>query len=121
MIPTLNEEEAIGSLVTEARAAGFTNAVVVDGFSSDQTRTIAEQSSATVILQDFGKGKGCGVRTGMKAFLDGKAEFLCIIDGDGINVPSFLNPMVKLATSDHADVVLGSRLAGQGSEARCPS
>jgi glycosyltransferase involved in cell wall biosynthesis len=120
MIPTLDEEEAIGSLVIEARAAGFTNAVVVDGFSSDQTRTIAEQSGATVILQDFGKGKGCGVRTGMKAFLHGKAEFLCIIDGDGTNVPSFLNPMVKLATSDHADVILGSRTRGPREQGAMP-
>jgi glycosyltransferase involved in cell wall biosynthesis len=112
MIPTLNEEEAIGSLIVEAHATGFSNVVVIDGFSSDQTRTAAEQADAEVILQDFGKGKGCGVRTGMKVFIDSDAELLCMIDGDGTNVPSFLSSMVTLATSGHADVVLGSRTRG---------
>jgi glycosyltransferase involved in cell wall biosynthesis len=112
MIPTLNEEEAMAPLINEAHAAGFTNILVVDGFSSDQTRSIAEQSGATVVLQEFGKGKGCGIRTGMKAFLDRNEDILCIIDGDGTNAPSFLDPMVTMVASDHADVVLGSRTRG---------
>lgn len=116
----MNEEEAIASVVMETRAAGFSNIIVVDGFSSDETRTVAEQCGATVVLQEFGKGKGCGVRTGMKTFLDGDAQFLCIIDGDGTNVPSFLKPMLALATSGHADVVLGSRTRGPREKGAMP-
>jgi glycosyltransferase involved in cell wall biosynthesis len=112
MIPTLNEEDAIEGLVTEAQAAGLTEILVVDGFSSDRTREIAQRSDAMVILQDFGKGKGCGLRTGMREFLDSSAELLCIIDGDGTNNPSFLLSMIPLAESGDADVVLGSRTRG---------
>jgi len=112
MIPTLNEEDAIEGLLMEARAAGFADRLVVDGFSSDRTREIAERASASVILQDFGEGKGCGVRTGMREFLRGSAEFLCIIDGDGTNIPSNLLSMISLAESGEADVVLGSRTRG---------
>ena len=112
MIPTLNEEEAIGELVNEARASGFSNILVVDGFSRDTTREAAEKAGADVILQDFGKGKGCGVRTGMREFLRGSAQHLCILDGDGTNIPSFLTTMIELATSGEADVVLGSRIRG---------
>jgi glycosyltransferase involved in cell wall biosynthesis len=112
MIPTLNEEDAIGGLVTEARAAGFTRILVVDGFSSDRTRHIAESSGATVILQEFGKGKGGGVRTGMREFLHDDAELLCMIDGDGTNIPSFLLNMIPLVESGKADAVLGSRTRG---------
>jgi dolichol-phosphate mannosyltransferase len=112
MIPTLNEEDAISGLLTEARAAGFTGILVVDGFSSDRTRLIAERSGATVTLQEFGKGKGCGVRTGMRRFLDSGADFLCIIDGDGTNIPSFLLKLIQFVTSGTADVVLGSRTRG---------
>ena len=112
MIPTLNEEDAIGGLLTEARATGFTRIQVVDGFSSDRTRHIAESCGATVILQEFGKGKGCGVRTGMREFLHDEAELLCMIDGDGTNVPSFLLNMILLAQSGKTDVVLGSRTRG---------
>jgi glycosyltransferase involved in cell wall biosynthesis len=112
MIPTLNEENAIEGLITEAQATGLTQILVVDGFSSDRTREIAQRSDATVILQDFGKGKGCGVRTGMREFLDSSAELLCIIDGDGTNIPSFLLSMIPLVESGDADVVLGSRTRG---------
>jgi dolichol-phosphate mannosyltransferase len=112
MIPTLNEEDAIEELLAEARAAGFMRILVVDGFSSDRTRYIAENSGATVILQDFGSGKGCSVRTGMREFLHDEAELLCIIDGDGTNIPSYLLNMIALVDSGKADVVLGSRTRG---------
>jgi dolichol-phosphate mannosyltransferase len=112
MIPTLNEEEAFEALLSEARSVGFTKILVVDGFSSDRTREIASHAGANVVLQDFGKGKGCGVRTGMREFLRGNEELLCVIDGDGSNIPSFLITMLPLATSGEADVVLGSRTRG---------
>lgn len=112
MIPTLNEEEAIEELLGEARASGFTNILVVDGFSSDRTREVAGRVGARVIFQDFGKGKGCGVRTGMREFLRGDANLLCVIDGDGTNIPSFLAEMVTLVENGQAEVVLGSRTRG---------
>ena len=112
VIPTLNEEDAIEELLTEAHAAGFARILVVDSYSSDRTRDIAEDSGATVVLQEFGKGKGCGVRTGMREFLRGQAELMCLIDGDGTNIPSFLLKMTPLVESGKADVVIGSRTRG---------
>jgi glycosyltransferase involved in cell wall biosynthesis len=112
MIPTLNEEEAIEALVSEARSVGFTNILVVDGCSTDRTRDIAKEAGARVLLQDFGKGKGCGVRTGMREFLFGDSDILCIIDGDGTNIPVFLTQMIEQIKSGQADVVLGSRTRG---------
>jgi glycosyltransferase involved in cell wall biosynthesis len=112
MIPTLNEEKAIGELVNEAHTVGFRNILVVDGFSTDQTREIARKAKANVILQEFGTGKGCGVRTGMREFLRGDTGLLCILDGDGTNIPSFLMDMIPLAISGEVDVVIGSRTRG---------
>jgi dolichol-phosphate mannosyltransferase len=112
LIPTLNEEDAIGELVQEAKLSGFTNILVVDGFSSDRTREIADAMGARVVLQEFGKGKGCGVRTGMKLFLEGNFELLSIIDGDGTNIPFYLTTMIQQAKSNVADVLLGSRTRG---------
>jgi glycosyltransferase involved in cell wall biosynthesis len=112
MIPTLNEAEAIEGLVAEARSAGFRQIMVVDGLSTDRTREIAEQAGVAVILQDFGKGKGCGIRTGMREFLQADANVLCIIDGDGTNDPFFLARMVAIVKEGEVDVVLGSRTRG---------
>jgi len=112
MIPTLNEEEAIEALIVEARDGGFTRILVVDGFSSDRTREVAAKGGASVVEQEFGRGKGCGVRTGMKRFLEETADLLCIIDGDGTNIPSHLRNMVSIIQGGEADVVLGSRTRG---------
>ena len=59
------------------------------------------------------KGKGCGVRTGMKVFLQGNADLLCIIDGDSTNIPASLKEMIPLVEDGRADVVLGSRIRGK--------
>lgn len=113
MIPTLNEEEAVEALVKEARSLGYANILVVDGFSVDRTRENATRAGAKVVLQDFGKGKGCGVRTGMREFLASNSQLLCIIDGDGTNDPIFLAKMIQEVRSGNADVMLGSRTRGQ--------
>jgi len=114
LIPTRNEEAAVGSLVVEAGKSGFTNILVVDGFSTDATRKIAAAAGATVIEQEFGRGKGCGVRTGMKLFLQGNSSnLLGIIDGDGTNIPTGLKEMIPLIENGRADMVLGSRIRGK--------
>ncbi len=112
VIPTKNEHEAIEELVSESRAIGFSNILVIDGFSSDFTSQIAKKAGARVIFKEFGNGKGCGVRTGMKEFLKGNYEYLCMIDGDGSNAPSYLMNMVSAAKMQKSDVVLGSRTRG---------
>ena len=111
VIPTLNEEEAIRPLVEEASSL-FSRIVVVDGHSSDRTREIAESLGVTVVLQEFGPGKGCGVRTAMKFFLSQAADIMCIIDGDGTNIPRDLAPLIEAVRAGDADIVLGSRMRG---------
>jgi dolichol-phosphate mannosyltransferase len=112
VIPTLNEEDAIGGLLAESRACGFQNIIVIDGKSTDRTKEIAEKAGVKVVLQDFGKGKGCGIRTAMRDFLQDPARVLCIIDGDGTNDPSWLTKMIPIVENGEADVVLGSRTRG---------
>jgi glycosyltransferase involved in cell wall biosynthesis len=112
VIPTLNEEDAIEGLLAESRQCGFENIEVVDGRSTDRTREIAEKAGVKFVVQDFGKGKGCGIRTAMRDFLQGTAKILCIIDGDGTNDPSWLTKMIAVVENGAADVVLGSRTRG---------
>jgi len=112
VIPTLNEEEAIRPLMEEASLL-FPRILVVDGHSSDRTREIAQSFGATVVLQEFGPGKGCGVRTAMKFFLSQSAEIMCIIDGDGTNNPKDLIPLIEAVTDGDADIAMGSRIRGK--------
>ena len=56
MIPTLDEEAAIGSLIGEVKAAEYGKILVVDGYSKDKTGEIARQNGAQVVGQHR-KGK----------------------------------------------------------------
>lgn len=111
MVPTLNEEGGIRR-VLESMPENFA-VLVVDGGSTDGTVEAAERRHAHVITQKFGKGKGCGIRTGMEFFLSTNYDVLCVIDGDGSNDPAELPKMIKVLEDKNADVVLGSRTRGR--------
>ncbi|OFV68737.1 MAG: glycosyl transferase family 2 [Candidatus Syntrophoarchaeum caldarius] len=105
-IPTLNEADSIGDLITDFRELGYTNILVVDGNSSDATREIAEKCGAKVIVQ-HGKGKGMAVRD---AFAIADAEILVMIDGDGTYVPADVEKLLEPVREGIADHVIGTRL-----------
>jgi dolichol-phosphate mannosyltransferase len=111
MVPTLNEQLGLEK-VLEEMPNGLA-VLVVDGGSTDRTVDVAKQYRAEVIAQKFGKGKGCGVRTGMEYFLGTDRDVLCIIDGDGSNDPRELPKMTEVLENKKADVVLGSRVRGK--------
>ncbi|UCE43987.1 MAG: glycosyltransferase family 2 protein [Candidatus Bathyarchaeota archaeon] len=111
IVPALNEEEGI-EWVLQHMPEGF-HVSVVDGGSTDETVEVAKQYRAMVIRQRFGRGKGCGVRTGMEFFLDTEHAVLFMVDGDGSNDPTEYPRMIKGMEDEKADVVLGSRIRGK--------
>jgi dolichol-phosphate mannosyltransferase len=119
MVPTLNEERGIRRVLKDVPKDS--DVLVVDGGSTDETVEVARQCQVRVIRQKFGRGKGCGVRTGMEFFLDSKYDVLCMIDGDGSNDPEELPKMIEAMKDEKAEVVLGSRVAILKNFYRCPN
>ena len=111
MVPTLNEQKGIGRVLEDVPKD--IDVLVVDGGSTDETVDVARQYRVRVINQKFGRGKGCGVRTGMEFFLSSKYDVLCMIDGDGSSDPMELPKMIEAMKDEKADVVLGSRVRGK--------
>ena len=87
VIPTLDEEEAIGSLVDEVKAAGYNNVLVVDGYSKDSTGKAVASRGVKFILQE-GAGKAGALATG---FQNAATPYVAVMDGDGSYVPSDLD------------------------------
>ncbi len=111
MVPTLNEERGIRRVLKDVPKD--IDVLVVNGGSTDETVEVARQYRVRVIRQKFGRGKGCGVRTGMEFFLSSKYDVLCMIDGDGSNDPEELPKMIEAMKDEKAEVVLGSRVRGK--------
>jgi dolichol-phosphate mannosyltransferase len=107
MLPTLNEEKALGALGPEIPK--WMDVLVVDGGSVDGTRRIAEGLGYGFLPQKFGKGKGCGVRSAMEYFLGQDYQYMGMIDTDYTNPPSELERMLAAMKGDGYDLVLGAR------------
>lgn len=107
LIPTLNEEATIVQLIKDFRSEGFENILVIDGHSSDNTRQLAEENGAKVIVQE-GKGKGQAVQ---EAFQLIEEPYTVMIDGDGTYLASDVHAVLQPILDGRADHTLGNRMA----------
>ena len=65
VIPTLNEEEAISSVIEDVITHGYENIIIVDGNSTDRTVEIAKKHGVKILKQN-GKGKTGAIITAIQ-------------------------------------------------------
>jgi len=111
IIPALNEEETIVGVVQECFATGLPNEViVVDNGSSDRTSERAREAGARVVSAPRGYGRACAA--GVRALVP-QCEIVVFLDGDGSDVPAFMNELVDPIVQGTYDFVIGSRTRGR--------
>jgi glycosyltransferase involved in cell wall biosynthesis len=103
VLPVLNEEAAIASVLDELENAGFENVLVVDGNSTDSTVNIALAKGVKVVPQR-GSGKGGAVKTGIEL---AETPYLVVMDGDHTYDPKDIDRL--LLYGDKYDLVKGAR------------
>lgn len=115
VIPTLNEEEAIGVVIDaieEAMREYNYQIVVVDGNSTDRTVEIARLNGVPVLYQRE-VGYGDALRTGFEyACKELKAPITVMMDGDGTYDPKDIPRLVQPLIKTEADLVIGNRFKG---------
>jgi glycosyltransferase involved in cell wall biosynthesis len=109
IIPTLDEEDSIGPVITRIPRELVSHIIVADGGSRDATVPRARAAGAQVIEPGRGYGRAC-----MAAALaaDG-SDILVFMDGDGADDPSAIAQLVKPIAAGEYDFAIGSRTRGK--------
>jgi len=107
VVPVLNEEEAILPVLEEILSEGYSNVLVVDGYSVDNTFEIAKSMGVKVIRQ-HGSGKTGALKT---AFELVETPYLIVMDGDYTYSAADIERFLPFA--EKYDQILGRRLYGK--------
>lgn len=127
VIPAYNEEGGIAEIIERVLAIrpSLTDVdvddlelIVVDDGSSDKTADItAEYSQADaavrLIRQPVNRGYGAALKTG---FSQARGNLLGFLDADGTYPPEHFPNLCRVALTENADLVVGSRMSGSESE-----
>lgn len=111
IIPCLDEEAAIGPVVTAVLAKGIGEVIVVDGGSRDATASRAAGAGARVVIEPQ-RGYGRAIQTGIAA-LRPDTGIVVFLDGDGSDPAELVPALVAPIAAGEADFVLGSRVRGR--------
>ncbi|ELY67438.1 S-layer glycoprotein N-glycosyltransferase AglJ [Natrinema versiforme] len=112
LIPTLDEAATIADVIEGFYEQGYTNVVIVDGDSSDDTREIAREHGAEVLVQS-GDGKGQAVREALEYIT---VPYVLMLDGDGTYDPADADKMLEPLSRGYEHVI-GNRFADMDDDA----
>ena len=123
VIPAYNEEDGIAEIIERVLAIrpGLADVevdglelIVVDDGSSDKTADIAAgYSQVRLIRQPVNRGYGAALKTG---FSQAQGNLLGFLDADGTYPPEHFPNLCRVALTENADLVVGSRMSGSESE-----
>lgn len=121
IIPALNEEAAIASLLDEVRDyVPFLDIIVINDGSVDNTANLARLKGATVLDLPCNVGVGGAVQAGFKYAYERGYQFVVRIDGDGQHPPSEIPRLLKAMEEGTEDLIIGSRFIGKSAYTSTP-
>jgi len=107
VIPAIDEERALPSVLAEIPRDLVAEVVVVDNGSTDRTVAVAEAGGARVVHEPR-RGYGAACLAGIAATAD--ADVLVFLDGDHSDFPEDLHDLLPPVLRGEADLVIGSRM-----------
>jgi glycosyltransferase involved in cell wall biosynthesis len=112
VIPTMNEEKTIGSVIEGLKTLGDIEILVVDTNSKDRTKQIASSEGARVIDQPL-RGYGLAYKTGL---IQASGDIIVCMDGDGTYPTDIVTTLIDLLIKDDVDFISCDRMSLRNNE-----
>jgi glycosyltransferase involved in cell wall biosynthesis len=112
VIPTMNEEKTIGSVIEGLKSLDDIEILVVDTNSKDRTKQIASSEGARVIDQPL-RGYGLAYKTGLT---QASGDIIVCMDGDGTYPTDIVTTLIDLLVKDDVDFISCDRMSLRNNE-----
>lgn len=112
VIPAYNESKSIRTVIRDLKVGGYSNILVVDDGSVDNTYELASQEGIHVVQHPINRGLGGALGTGIRGAVLLGADIVVTFDADGQHAVSDIPTMIAPIQSGVADAVIGSRMLG---------
>lgn len=112
IVPIYNEAPVIEDCIADLRTI-FTNILVIDDGSTDDSASKAKKSGAQVIRHTLNVGQGLAISTGFRWVQDqNRFKNIVTFDGDGQHIACDALRLVEELENNSLDIVFGSRFLG---------
>ncbi len=112
VIPALNEEAALPTVLSAIPRPPVRRVVVADNGSTDRTAQVARANGAEVVREDE-RGYGAACLKALAHLADDPPDVVVFLDGDASDHPEELPALVAPIARGQADLVIGSRVRGR--------
>jgi glycosyltransferase involved in cell wall biosynthesis len=116
VVPTFNSERFLEKCLASVRAQSYGNieVIVVDNYSKDKTREIAEKYGARVILRSAGMSRARNVGADLA-----RGKFIFSVDSDMELTPNVVTECVEKVEKGFDAVIIPEVSVGEGFWAKC--
>ncbi|MCB8881552.1 glycosyltransferase family 2 protein [Acidisoma cellulosilytica] len=114
VLPAYNAERTLLRTIAEIPRHIVDDIILTDDASEDRTVMVARGLSLFTICHQENCGYGANQKTCYAAALARGADIVVMLHPDYQYSPKLVSAMASMIASDHYDVVLGSRILGQG-------
>ena len=109
VIPAKDEATRIGLVLKKIKTEGYTNIIVINDGSTDDTAKVSKALGATVLTHIVNLGPGAATQTGMDYAIRMGAKVVVTLDADNQHCPSDIKLLLEEMKQQQVDVVIGSR------------